>query len=169
MTAFRIAALGLLLTFLAGGAALAVYPPEVKDDGKFFKNVSLVEANKRVRAIYEKYQKDVVVETLASLSADQTKQMDKDGKAKFFAQLSLERSRALGVHGVYVLLVKSPQYIQIHMDPQTQKRAFTGSHRTALREKLASRFKEGDFDGGLNAGLELVAQTLEKTAKEATK
>jgi len=159
----RVAALVLLGLLLTTSAAWAVYPPAIKDDGKFFKADTLEKANRKIREIYEKYNKDVVVETIASLTADQEKKADEEGKGKFFPKLALERSRTLGVHGIYIVIVKKPQYLQIHMDPETQKKTFTATHRTALRERIISRFKEEDFDGGLTAGLEQIAQTLEKT------
>lgn len=166
MSTFRFAALGLLLLT---GAALAVYPPAVKDDAKFFSAAALEGANKKIRSIYEKYHKDVVVETLASLTAEQERQLEREEKGKFFPKLALERSRTLGLNGVYVLIVKRPAYLQIHMDPETQKKAFPPSSRKVAVEKMTSRLKEDDFDGGLAAGLDAIAQALEKTAKDSPK
>lgn len=159
----RVTALVLLTFLLATRPAWAVYPPPVKDDGKFFKPDTVEKANQKVREIYEKYQKDVVIETIASLTPEQEKAAGKEERGKFFARLAMERAKTLGLNGVYVLISKKPQYLQVHMDPGTQKKAFTTTHQSALRERITARFKEGDFDGGLLAGLELIAQTLGKT------
>jgi uncharacterized membrane protein YgcG len=147
------------------GPARAVFPPPVKDDGKFFKPETLEKANKKIREIYQKYQKDVVVETLASLSADQEKKLKDEGKNKFFATLALDRAKELGVHGIYLVLSKKPSHLQVHMDPATQKKAFTPRDRRALIDKIISRFKEGNFDAGLLEGLDVIESALKANTK----
>src|SRR5947209_3815693 len=90
------------------GPARAVFPPAIKDDGKFFKAETLEKANKKIREIYENYKKDVVVETIESLTADQEKLLKEEGKTKFFAKLALDRSKVVGVNGIYIVLCKKP-------------------------------------------------------------
>src|SRR3954471_24389029 len=110
------------------GAARAVYPPPVKDDGKFFSKDGLDRADKKIREIYQKYKKDVVVETLAQLPAEQQKKyQEEEDKDRFFARLALDRGREIGLNGIYVLIVKKPHYLRIHMDPDTQKKDFKAS------------------------------------------
>jgi uncharacterized membrane protein YgcG len=157
MTALRFTALGLLMLV---GSGLAVYPPAVKDDGKFFNPASLEAANKKVRAIYEKYHKDVVIETLESLTAEQEKELEKEGKAKFFAKLADTRIKALGVNGVYILVTKKPHRVQVETDPDTRKTAFSNEDRNEVVKRIIARFKEDDFNGGLNAALEYIEKRL---------
>src|SRR5262249_6199694 len=107
------------------GPARAVFPPAIKDDGKFFKPETLEKANKKIREIYEKYRKDVVVETIAMLSADQEKKLKDEGKGKFFTTLALDRSKELGVNGLYIIFSKQPQHYYIHIDTETRKKVFT--------------------------------------------
>jgi hypothetical protein len=142
------------------GPARAVFPPPIKDDGKFFKVETLDKANKKIREIYENYRKDVVVETIASLSDEQEKQIKDEGKEKFFARLALERAKAQGVNGIYILLCKKPTHLQVHMDPRTQKKDFTAANRRTLIEKLIAEFKEGKFDEGLLVGLDVIDSAL---------
>jgi hypothetical protein len=142
------------------GPARAVFPPAIKDDGKFFKPETLEKANKKIREIYEKYKKDVVVETITSLSADQETKLKEEGREKFFAKLALDRARALGVNGIYIILSKKPTHLQVHMDPGTQKRAFTTANRRTLIDKIVALFKEEKFDDGLLAGLDFIDSTL---------
>jgi uncharacterized membrane protein YgcG len=150
------------VVLVACGTAWAVFPPPVKDDGKFFKPAGLEAANKKIRELYEKYKKDVVVETLASLTEEQDKALKSDGRGKFFGKLALDRTRVLGVNGIYVLIVKKPQYLQIFMDPATAKKAFTNTDRGRMRDQMFAKFKEDDFDGGLQAGLEVIEASLKK-------
>lgn len=138
------------------GAAFAVFPPPVKDDGKFFSKDALDKANKKIRVIYEKYRKDVVIETMLALPADLEKKMKDDGQAKFFARYARDRSVDMGLNGVYVLFTKKPPHYQIHMDPETQKKTFTVADRKKLSGVIVERFKEDDFDKGLLDGLDAI-------------
>ncbi len=150
---------------LPAGPAHAVFPPAIKDDGKFFKPETLDKANKKIREIYENYKKDVVIETIPTLTADQEKQLKEEGKAKFFAKLALDRARALGVNGIYIVFCKKPTHLQVHMDPSTQKKGFTVANRKELIDKIVSFFREEKFDEGLLAGLDLIESTLKANTK----
>ncbi|MBY0230688.1 MAG: TPM domain-containing protein [Gemmataceae bacterium] len=153
----RVAVLALLLLVVP---AWAVFPPPVKDDGKFFKPDALERANRKIKEIYEKYRKDVVVETLSSLTTDQEKAVKDDGKEKFFNKLAQDRVKTLGVNGIIVIVSKNPRYLRVDMDAGTRKGGFTNSERDKLFDRIASQFKEGDFDAGLLAGLEYVESAL---------
>ena len=75
------------------GQVEAVFPPPIKDDGKFFSKETNEKANKKIREVYEKYKKDVVVETLTALTPEQEKMLKEDGgPAKFFNRLAATRS-----------------------------------------------------------------------------
>ncbi len=148
----------LVLTCLLilAGTVWAIYPPPVQDAGKFFSMQATEQANKKIRAIYDKYKKDVVVETISSLTAEQIKQMDEEGKAKYFRRRTQDRAKELGLNGVYILFSKKPQHYQIHMDPETQKRMFTVADRKILGEKIVAQFREERFDAGLLDGLDAI-------------
>jgi uncharacterized membrane protein YgcG len=162
----RVVAVAALACGLLGvGTARAVFPPPVKDDGKFFTKEGLDRANKKIRDIYEKYKKDVVVETMTSLTADEAKKMDEEGKGKYFAKLTRDRSVALGLNGIYILVLKKPQHLQVHMDPETQKRMFTAANRKTLIEKIVAQFKEDQFDQGLHDGLDAIEAALKANSK----
>src|SRR5205807_7369629 len=99
--------LGLWLGLAA--PARAVYPPPVKDDGKFFTKEGLEKANKKIRELYQKYKKDVVVETLETLTEEQQKRLKEESAKRFFASLALARAKELGVNGVYIVICKKPR------------------------------------------------------------
>jgi uncharacterized membrane protein YgcG len=154
-----------LAALLTPAAARAVYPPPVKDDGKFFKPEALEKANKKIHEIYQKYRKDVVVQTIEALSPEEEKQLKDEGKAKFFEKFADKRAEDVGLNGVYVLFVKKPQHYQIVIDPETRKRAFTPADRRKLGEKIVEQFKAGNFDAGLLDGLDVVEASLKANAK----
>jgi uncharacterized membrane protein YgcG len=143
--------------------------PTVKDDGKFFTKEGVEAANKKIRTIYEKYKKDVIVETIPALTAEQEKKLKEDGDAKFFAKLTNDHAKEIGLNGVYLLVCNKPKYVRIHMDPETQKKLFTASNRTATVGKIVARFKEDEFDAGLLDGLKEIESILEANSKDTTK
>jgi uncharacterized membrane protein YgcG len=165
MLRMRLAALALLVGV---ASAWAVFPPDIKDDGKFFKADAVKAANKKIRELYEKYKKDVVVETYSTLPAEARKLLDGvkgDDREPVFAKIAAGRSQALGVDGVYILISRTPRILRIHASPEVEKKAFTVEHQKALREKILAKFKGEDFDGGLAAATEYLAETLEKASK----
>ena len=97
------------------------------------------------------------------------KQIKEDGEAKFFAKMTNDRAKEMGLNGVYLVLCKKPKYLRIHMDPETQKKLFTASNRTATVGKIVARFKEDEFDAGLLDGLKEIESILETNSKETTK
>jgi uncharacterized membrane protein YgcG len=149
--------------------ALAVYPPAIKDDGKFFSKEGIEKANKKIREIYEKYKKDVIVETVPALTPEQEKLIKEEGATKFYGKLASDRAKALGLNGVLIFLSKKTHYLQIHMDPLTQKKAFTAKDRTALRDKILTQFKADEFDSGLLDGLKSIEAAFEANSRESTK
>jgi hypothetical protein len=157
--------LALAAWLVPAGRVCAVFPPPIKDDGKFFKAETLDKANKKIREIYQNYRKDVIVETIASLTDEQEKKLKEEGRDKFWAKLALDRARALGVNGIYIILSKKPTHLQVHMDPNTQKRAFTAANRKTLLAKIIENFKEEKFDEGLLAGLDVIESTLKANSK----
>jgi uncharacterized membrane protein YgcG len=149
------------------GHAAAVFPPPIKDEGKFFSKEAVEKANKKIREVYEKYRKDVVVETLNALTPEQEKKLKEEGDEKrFFARLALERSRELGLNGVFVLISRKPRYLWIHQDPETQKRMFTSRNSSAARDKIIEHFRTGEFDQGLAAGLEAIEAAFKANAAD---
>lgn len=144
--------------------AAAVFPPPIRDDGKFFSAEALEKANKKVRQIYEEYGRDVVVETFAAIPADLEKKYKDMGKKEFFAEWARTRAKELGVHGVYVLICKRPSRIEVETDSATLKKAFTFGEREKLSQKVAGKFREKKFDEGLQDGLDFVAMTLKANA-----
>ena len=145
--------------------ARAVYPPPVKDDGKFFGAEALKKANAKIRDIYKKYRKDVVIETIDALSVDDQKKAKEEGNKKFFPKYALKRIDDLGVNGVYIIISKEPRWAQIEMDSLTRKSVFPNAERDKAYTKLVERFKEKEFDEGLADALDAIDASLKAKTK----
>jgi len=145
--------------------ALAVYPPPVKDEGKFFGAEALKKANAKIRDIYKKYKKDVVIETIDALSVDDQKKAKEEGNKKFFPKYALKRIDDLGVNGIYIIISKEPRWAQFEMDPMTRKGVFPNAERDKAYTKLIERFKEKEFDEGLADALDAIDASLKAKTK----
>src|SRR5262249_6214353 len=94
---------------LALGRGVGAVAPEVKDDAKLFTDEAIKKANDQIREIAQKYDRDLLVETFASVPADEVenvKKMDKEERGKFFEKWANERAKFRAVNGVYVLICK---------------------------------------------------------------
>ncbi len=158
--------LGLLVVWLGlASPAPAVFPPPIKDDGKFFSAEFVEKANKKIKEIYSSSKKDLVIETYATVPEGKKLPEDKNKLGEFFAEWAKARSEELGVNGVYVLICKSPTRLQIQVDTETRKRAFTAKDRDRLQQKFIAGFKEKKFDDGLKDGIDAVEAAFRANLK----
>jgi hypothetical protein len=156
----------LLVVWLGlAGPASAVYPPPIKDEGKFFSAEMVDKANKKIKEIYSATKKDLVIETYPGIPEGKKLPEDKNKIGEFFAEWAKARSAELGVNGVYVLICKSPHRLQIQPDAATGKRAFTAKDRERMQQKMIAAFKESKFDVGLKEGIDVVEAALRANLK----
>jgi uncharacterized protein len=144
----------------AGPAPAAVYPPPIRDDGKFFAAETLDKANKKVREVYADTGIDLVIETFAAIPEGLKEEYEKLGKDKFFLEWARRRGEELGVRGIYILICRSPGRVEVFVDRQTGRKAFTTTDRDKLVKKVLDKFREKQFDAGLLEGVDFVASTL---------
>ena len=148
----------------AAGVASAVFPPPVKDDGKFFSAEALEKANKKIRQIYSDFGCDVVVETVPAIPADLEAKYKELGRDKFFLQWAERRAGELGVNGVFILVCKSPGRVEVVIGGPTGKRRL-GGDRERIVNKMLGPFRDKKFDEGLAAALDFIETTLKAAAR----
>ena len=144
----------------AAGVASAVFPPPVKDEGKFFSAEALEKANKKIRQIYTDFACDVVVETVPAVPADMEAKYKELGRDKFFLEWAQKRAKEIGVNGVYVLVCKSPGRVEVFLSGPTGKRRFAEGDRDRIVNKMLGPFRDKKFDEGLTAALDFIETTL---------
>jgi uncharacterized membrane protein YgcG len=150
-----------LATAMSASAAV----PEVQDGAGFFKPEAIAKANDALAEIGKKHNKDLLIETYATVPADKVaavKAMDKEGRAQFFQEWANSRARRRRVDGVYVLISKDPGHIQVEVGHETQKTAFTTKDRDRLRDILIDAFQKKEFDRGLLDAVQFVEKTLDE-------
>jgi hypothetical protein len=161
----RLIALGLCLVLAAGVSAVA---PVVKDDAKLFSPEAVKKANAEIREIAEKFGRDLLVETFASVPADdleKVKKMEKEERAGYFKKWAIDRAKEAVVNGVYVLICKEPTSYYVEVPPKAGA-VFNAKVRNKLIQQIGGDLREKRFDEALLGAAKLVRETLEKKTSE---
>ena len=164
----RCACLSVVAVCLIAAGRTGAVAPEIRDEGKFFSPEAVKKANEQIREIYRKYGKDLLIETFASVPADQlekVKAMDSKEKADYFHKLAIEHAKQRVVNGVYILITKEPKYLYIEITPRARE-SFDKEFYNHLRKVLFASFGENHFDEGLAAAVQAVQ---DKLAADASK
>jgi hypothetical protein len=165
-TRTRLAARWICLPAIIGlwiGSPAHAVTPRVKDAAGFFSAAAVEKANRQIADIEQRFHRDLLIETFATVPADkvaEVKNMDKPGREAFFKKWGNERFRQEGVNGVYILIAKSPGFVQIEVGADTQKRIFTTKDAAALRDIVFGGFKKREYDRALEDGVAYVERTM---------
>src|SRR5207253_2342869 len=139
-----------LMAALAASRALAV-APEIKDGGKFFSEEAIHKADKQIREIARKYDRDLLIETVATIpgeQAERVKALPKADRAKFFRNWASDRAEVAVVHGVYILVCREPAFLEIIITPRGRA-ALDNKATEELRDLLVQAFRDKHYDEGL--------------------
>ena len=123
----------LLLALLVGGAK-AASGNGVHDDAKFFSDNAISQATAVIDQIDRKHQKDLLIETIPSVSDDQQTQLQSEGKEAFFHNLAVSHANQQGVRGVYILICKDPAYVLVDAGKSVRQRLFTSDDVGAAKQ-----------------------------------
>jgi hypothetical protein len=143
------------LTMNNGARAVS---PEIRDGGKFFSAEAIKRANKEIREIAKKYDRDLLIDTVETIPGDQTervKAMPREERARFFRNWANDRAEVAVVHGVYILVCKEPAFVEIVIT-QRGRQAFDKESFEKLRDLLVKSFHEKRYDEGLQSAVDLV-------------
>src|SRR5262245_20244535 len=155
----------LLAALFAAGIAVG-RAAEAKDDAGFFSADAVKKANEALQAIQRAYQKNVVIETVDKVPADKREAYDALPKGasaarnKFFDRWAGERLAATKAD-IYILIVKQAGRVEIAMNEETGKKAFTNADRKLLTERLVKRFKEKEYDTALREATTFIDRRLD--------
>jgi len=141
---------------LPDGSALA----EVKDETGMFSQSARQEADGATRQIKQKYGKEMLVEVFPEIPAELRSQYSPDRKDQFFAEWMTRRAQELKVNGVYVLICRNPNHLQVDAGRETRQRAFTAQNVEQLKNVLVTRFRNKQYDDGLKEAVSYVDRTL---------
>jgi uncharacterized membrane protein YgcG len=158
-----------LLAFFGMLALAAAASPAgtIVDNAHIFSSGAVSQAQQVIDQIRIRHQKDLNVETVASVPADQQDALKSQGKAAFFEQWARERAKAMGTNGVYVLICMDPRHLQVEVGNRTETREFTAADRDGLSTQLISDFKAQNYDAGLTDAANFVLQRMDANTRQS--
>ena len=102
------------------GSAFAV-APVIKDEAKLFTPDAVKKANKEIREIARKYERDLLIESLSGLPSDQAervKSMSAAERGNFLRNWASDRAESAVVQGVYILILKDQPHLVFRARPR---------------------------------------------------
>lgn len=148
-------------------ASLAV-ARQIKDSGKFFSADAIVKADKQIREIARKYDRDLLIQTFATIpdeEAERVKVLSPEERSEFFRNWANDRAEAALVHGVYILVCKEPAFLEIVIT-ERGRAAFDQQVFEKLRTLLLKAFRKNHYDEGLQSAVDLVRERFAATASK---
>ena len=139
----------------------------ITDDAHIFSSSAVAQVQQIIDQIRIRHSKDLNVETIASVPADQRGALEAQGKDAFFEQWARERAKAMGTNGVYVLICMEPRHLQVEVGNKTLTREFTRADREALRIRLISQFKAQQYDAGIIDAANFVLERMDANTRQA--
>jgi hypothetical protein len=128
---------------------------DVHDNASIFSPAAVDKANTDLAAMHRRHNKDLVIETFASVPDDQKSKLQSDGKDAFFASWLSARAKELSVNGVYVLICMDPKHVQVAAGKETRARGdFTENDVKSLREHLQKSLGAKQYDQALGDAVE---------------
>jgi hypothetical protein len=128
--------------------------PQVQDAARLFTPETIKKANEVMARIKKRYKKDLYVESIKEIPAEWKSKYDPEKKEAFFKKLVNARAEAKKLDGMYILVCKRPDWVQIGADRTTEKKAFPKSIQKRLIDVIQDKFGKAEYDTGL---LELIA------------
>ena len=138
-----LAALAALL-IAAGSTSLPAFarPSYVIDNAHLLSTAAVTQINTKVGDFNTQTRKEVIVDTEPTLTGASIDAMAE----RTFAQHQ--------INGVLILITKQPKKIGVYVDRASTKFFPTGT-TSSIRQAMVSSFNTGDFDGGVNNGVDL--------------
>jgi uncharacterized membrane protein YgcG len=131
---------------LSASPALAA-PFGVKDEAGLFSADAVRQAEEKIQTLHRRARQDLLIETIAAVPADKTRQLKSD-RALFFASWAQQRAEEAGVNGAYVLICAEPRHVQVYVSPDTRT-AFPDKDRDQLRKALSRKLGRKAYDDAL--------------------
>ena len=160
-------ALMFTMGFLVWPAGAPAGVHQVWDEAHAFKLETLQQADRIVGQIHERFGKDLMVETFASIPDDLKPAYQQQGKEKFFEGWSNTEGHDLQVNGVVILITQDPPHVQVAVGQDTRRRAFTLDDRDELVEKLVAVFEKRELDKGLIDAAEFIRDRMARNLAAA--
>lgn len=164
----RVAWLAVCLVPLA--FATSASAADIDDQGSFFSETALQQANRQIAELQQKHNIDLRIETFRHVPADKTDavaRMEKGARDKYFVEWMQSRAKATKSTGIFILICKQPGHVEVGISSQLRKRGFGLAERSALRDQLLTSFRSKNYDAGLTGAVGSVVKTASKIKPQA--
>lgn len=159
---FGIVVISLLM--LAGPTTAGIH--QVWDQGHAFKPATIVEVDQILSEIHEKFHKDLMIETFASIPDDFKPKYQEDGAQKFFENWANSEGATLQLNGIILLICRDPRHVQVGIGKATVQKAFTEADRDELLRTMMPLLHQNQYDEGILAGVRFVRDRIAKNFGE---
>lgn len=142
---------------------------QVWDQGHFFQPETLLQMETLLEDIDSKFNKDLMIETFASIPDDLKPKVQEKGKEQFFEDWTMYEGSRLKVNGIIIVITGEPRHIQVAIGLDTRRKAFTEKDRDELVKILITAFSKKptpDYDKGIIAAAEFVRDRMAKNLAE---
>ncbi|HET6251677.1 MAG TPA: TPM domain-containing protein [Tepidisphaeraceae bacterium] len=147
----------------------AAATPTVRDEAHLFDDATLSQVTAAVREIRQKFDKDLTIETFATIPDILQPRFAAEDKNTFYEHWLRDEARAAKTDGIFVLIVKNPGRLQIGVGDKTKAKAFTYADRDEMRDLMLKDFRKAKFNDGMIAGAKFALERLEKNGAEPKK
>jgi hypothetical protein len=145
------------LAVVALWLAPALAAAQVHDGAGIFSPAAVSDANASLGRMDQQFHKQLVIETIPNVPADQRAALQQQGKEAFFDHMKAARANALGVNGVYVLICMDPPFIDDAAGKETVRRGeFTDADLGRLRQAFRTALHDKQYDTGLRDAVDQV-------------
>lgn len=114
----------------------------VSDAGKLFSEGGIDKAKSTMGNAKFDHGLTVTIETFGAIPDDRKANYTKDNEAKFFKEWAVSLAKEDRAKGIYVLVCRSPGYVEVIADKTTRERGFTNEKEQKLRDLLRASFKD---------------------------
>ncbi len=151
----------LLLGSTAWGSA-------VRDEAKMFSPRVVEEAQRRLERLERATNVPVVIETIDHIPGVEP-EAPAAKKREAVNQLAKRRDTQIHDEGIYILISKRDKVISQPLIRGRLQEVLPLEKRDAIREAFIAKFKDGDFDGGLENGVRAIERKLDGVRVEGAR
>ena len=130
-------------------------PLSSKDDAKIFTEASWAKLAPAAEKLLKEKKTDIFVETVEKPwkgDPDKIKAMTGAEREKFFKELAEERAKEVNLHGIYILVSKTPQSLYVFVPHPDE---FPPGYATKVKTAIIENFRAKKFDEGLQKAIEI--------------
>jgi hypothetical protein len=159
------------ISLVCAFAAAFVFIPalsraDVKDNASIFSKQAVDDADRAMKKMKEKHNKEFVVETFSAIPDDQKDNYTQHPDT-FFKDWMAARAKELKVNGVYALICMDPHHLEVGAGKNTISRGdFTQADVDGLYSQMKESLKAKDYDKALTDAVDTVERAYTANISE---